>query len=280
MTGWDELRIALEVHRGGSLAGAARRLKVDATTVGRRLTALERQLGGPLFVRRRGDWRLTDLGERVVEAAERAERAVIDALRAAEDVGDPQGAVTVTAPPEVGEMLVAPGVAALRRSHPGITILLVCSLRIFDLARGEADVAVRVGRPRDPSLVGRRLSWVRERYYASPAWLAEHGVPESLEGVDLVAHLPRPTPEGAQVVFSTNSVTSLLAAAEAGIGVALLPDLMARGRDLVPLDALPSFEELPIWLVAHRDLAKTPRVRAVMDAIVASFDRISDRDPG
>jgi DNA-binding transcriptional LysR family regulator len=275
MRSWDDLRFVHAVAERGSLAGAARALRVDATTVGRRIASLEEELGTPIFVRSVSGWRPTERGAAVVAAAARAAEAARDVTRGAAEDG-PRGVVRVTTIESVASWWLAPRLPAILEHWPDISLHVVCTDRTLDLAAGEADVAIRVGRPTTGDLVARRLVTVRERVYASPAWLQAHGVAAeevtTLEGVPVVHVGGRPTdPLDAcgryRPVFRSNSVNAAAAAVHAGVGVGLLPNLVARGLGLVPLPSLPSLEELPLWLVSHRDLLRVARVRAIYDAL-------------
>ena len=283
MPSWDDLRFLLAVHRGGNLASAGARLRVDPTTVGRRIDAFEDTLPSPVFVRRRGGWTLTPLGERVIEAAERAERAWADVWRSADqDAETVRGRVRITTVESIAAHLLAPQLPRLFARHPELEVEVICTPRVLDIARGVADVAIRVGPPSEPDLLARRLARVRERFYTSPAWLASRGL--SAEDVHQLDDVPMLLTTGrGRSVFNTlgqwrcaleaNSVPVVVAATAAGLGVALLPDLLAaKHKDLVVLPNLPVHSDVPVWLVTHPDLARVPRVRAVLDFLSEAGD--------
>lgn len=279
MLSWDDLRFAHALAEQGSLAAAARHLKVDATTVGRRVAALEESLGTPIFIRSASGWHPTARGKEVLAAAARAAEAVREATRAAKDEGSPRGVVRLTTLESVASWWVAPLLPAFASRWPEVSVHLVCTDRPLDLAAGEADIAIRVGRPKQGELVARRLVTIRERVYASPAWLAARGVRadaitslEDLPVVQVAGRRPDPlTALGhARVVLRSNSVNAVAAAVHSGAGVGLLPDLVAKGLGLVALSALPSLEELPLWLVSHADLLRLPRVRVLFDALASA----------
>lgn len=281
MLAWDDLRFARAVAQHGTLAGAARALRVDATTVGRRVAALEHVLGVPVFVRAPSGWRPTEAGERVLEAAELAATAIGQAERIAEEGLAPRGIVRVTAMESVASMLLAPILPSFVMKYPDIRVDVVSTERTLVLGQ-EADIALRIGRPTRGDLIARRLATVRERLYASVGWLAARGLEandvRSLEGLPVLSVGGRPWDplEGLgayREVLRSNSVTVVAQAVRQGVGIALLPNLVARDLGLVPLRGLPSREELPLWLVTHRDLARIPRVRVLFDAIAESADR-------
>lgn len=279
MLSWDDMRVALAVHEHGTLTRAGRALGIDPTTVGRRITALEASLGVPIFLRLSQGWQTTEPGERVLVAATQAAHALRRAERVAHEDEPPSGVVRVTAMESVASQLLTRVMPSFARRWPLVSVDVICTTRTLDLHRGEADIALRVGRPRRPELVARRLTTLREHLYASTDWLTANGYTakslESLDGVPLLQVGGR-DPEllvslgDYRVVLRSNSVTTVAQAARAGVGVALLPDLVAEPHpELVALTAFPPRDELPLWLVTHKDVLRIPRVRVLVDAIAS-----------
>lgn len=281
MLEWSDLRFFLAVHRHGSLAGAGRALRVAPTTVGRRVAALEDRLRAKLFVRSSSGWVLTPAGQRIVPAAERAEEAALDVERLAGGAQQrPEGRVRVATLEVLASQLIAPALPRLLARHPGLRVDLWCGPGVRDIARGEAEVAVRIGRPTDPSLLTRRLTTFRSRPYAARSWLERRGLDAALDRLDGCEVLLFLAPnrwlgdERGRVrpVLRTTEPSVTLAACKAGLGVALLPDLLAAPHaELVALDGLELAQEDPIWLVLHQDLARVARVRAVADFLGEVF---------
>jgi DNA-binding transcriptional LysR family regulator len=282
MYAWDDLRHFLAVARAGSLAAAARHARVDATTVGRRITALEEGLGVALFLRRRDRWTLTPAGERVLPIAERAEATAADIARAAAvDQATPTGRVRLTLLEEVAERVVVPALPGILAALPEVRIDLLCTARRLDLSRGQADLALRLGRPTEPDLVTRRVAVVRERAWASRAWLDRHHLdPESLHHLDgrdvvllLTTERDRWTEDHGRVrvALRATSPSAVWRAVAEGIGVGLIPDLFATDPRLVPLPGLPVVREHALWLTALPSALQVPRVRAVADALVRAL---------
>ncbi len=280
MQDWDDLRHVLAVARAGSLAAASAALRVDATTVGRRIDQVEQRLGSTLFVRQRGAWRTTPVGTRVVAAAEVAERAVLDAAAAARELeARPSGRVHLTTVEAVATWLIAPMLPSFHARWPDVEVQLSTTPTVLDLARGEADLAVRVGSPSEPELVGRRLGTFTEVPYAGRAWLDAGGLDpatlERLEGAPLVvmpgtghrADLVRVG--GGPVALRSGSTSTLMEAVASGLGVGILPTrLAAQDPRLVRLDALGVRRDRSLWLVFREEVGRSPAVRVVIDALV------------
>jgi DNA-binding transcriptional LysR family regulator len=274
---WEDLRHFVMLARVGSLSEAARQLDVDHTTVARRVTALEAALGLRLVDRLPRAYALTDDGRRIAALGERLEdgaHAVLRAARAADPT--PAGTVRVSAPPVFASTLLAPRLIALRRRHPGIVVDLVGESRSADLDRREADMALRLVPPDGDGLVARKLGELSYGLYGAPAYLA--GQPA--EDFAFVAydgsldHVPQQRwlyalAAGRPLAFRANDVASLAAAARSGLGLAVLPDFLAKGDTglaAAPLpEAAPPAPRRPLWLVVHDDLRRAARIRAVMD---------------
>ena len=171
--GLDDLRLLTALAAAGSLAGAARRLKLNHASAWRRLGALEGRLGVRLFERGRDGYAPTPAGEAAIATAQRMLGELTDLERrlAGQDVR-PSGPVRLTTTETLLE-LVMPALAALRASHPGIVVDLVTDNAFFSLTRRDADIALRPAAAAPEGLVARRLGAVATAVYASPAWLSE-----------------------------------------------------------------------------------------------------------
>ena len=275
---WEDVRFFLALARHGSLSAAARQLHVNHATVARRIGALEAALGQVLFERRVDGYGLTRNGEAALEAAAAMEASALE-LSDAVRHDAPQGTVRITAVPSVAK-LVAAGLGGFQAAHPKIAIELITEIRIASLARREADLALRLGRPQDSRLIGRKLTEIHYAFYAAAAVAKTigKGAAAPLIGYDADAEevlearwLARTFP-GRPVGFRSNSNDVQAAAARAGLGMVLLPRYMGdtdQGlREVIGIEPHPPRE---LWLLSPRELARTPRVRAVMDALVAIF---------
>jgi DNA-binding transcriptional LysR family regulator len=274
---WGHLRFFLELVRTGSHSSAAHRIGVDRNTVARRVAALERDLGLTLFERGPQGWRCTPAGHDLAQLASRVEEDVLALTRHA-DARDrsPTGIVRLTTAMHISAHLLAPSLPALAARHPQLVLEVAADQRTFDLTRREADLAVRMGRPRDAGLVMRKLTDVTYGFYASRSWLGGRsravdlardpflGHDESLAGTPHERWIRELAPNR-RVVFRTNSTASLASAARAGVGIALIPRFVGEGDPaLLRLDGpKPAHHEM--WLLVHGELRRTPRVAAVID---------------
>src|SRR5215831_20206022 len=191
MPDWDDIRVFLEVQRSGTLAGAARKLGVDYTTVGRRLRAMERDLGTTLFERKADRFILTEAGEEIRVAGEQMEEAALALERRALGADRSlSGLLRVATTDALAQLLVLPALGTLRERHPDIRVQLLTGPARLDIARREADVAVRYVRPEGGDLISRRLLRIAAAYYGSTGYLAKRPVPPpgtSMRGHDVVA---------------------------------------------------------------------------------------------
>lgn len=277
---WDDVRYAVALARHGSLSATARALGVNHATVSRRLDSLERALGRPLFDRRADGYRPNAAGATVLAEARAMEDGALALLRHADhDKDGPAGRVRLTTARSLALGFLIDRLGALRAQWPAIDLELVLETRITSLARREAEIALRLGRPADSALVGRRMAAIAYAAYAAPAVAAEitaGGTPPLIgdDGEDaasetgwLIRHHP-----GRRVAFSCDSQQAQAAAARAGWGVALLPRFLGDpDPGLVTVDGGPLPPPREIWLLIRPDLAAAPRVRAVADALADLF---------
>ncbi|HZJ56085.1 MAG TPA: LysR family transcriptional regulator [Myxococcaceae bacterium] len=277
MADWEDIRTFLAVMRAGTLAAAGRRLGVDYTTVGRRVRALEEELGLTLFERVRDRYVLTEAAEGLREAAERMEEAALTLERRALGADRTvSGLLRVTTTDALARALVLPAIQALHERHPDIRVHLITSGARLDIGRREADVAVRYVRPDSGELVSRRVARVAATFYAAREYLARRPVPPrptSLRGHDFVAPeewmrtWSRPLPD-ARYVLRSNNMSNLVEAVARGIGIGALHCWLADPLpDLVRLWPDEPLEHDDVYLVLHHDVQRTGRVRAFVEAL-------------
>lgn len=285
---WDDLKYFLAVARTGSLTDAGQRLKASASTVSRRIDALEKKLRAHLFDRHSSGYALTESGMVIREKAEEVEQAALSVERAAlgRDT-HPTGIVRLTASDDIAANLIAPHLGHFCARYPDIVLEIVAQMELADLARREADIALRGARPtRGHFLVRRAGVWHFGLYAARTYAEARHLKPglNDLSAVEIITwtkewkHL-RGGPwfaeyaRGAKIALTSDSRRVHHAACKAGLGVAILPCALAdKEPDLICLLPPKKVLSLPLWLVVHRDLARTARVRVVMEFL---FETVS-----
>ncbi|HUA78345.1 MAG TPA: LysR family transcriptional regulator [Acetobacteraceae bacterium] len=288
MENWEDIRHFLAVAQSGTLSGAARSLKVDHATVSRRLAALEAALDVRLVDRLPRACRLTAIGRQVLARAMEMEAGAHGLARLAKAAHAPLvGRVALSAPPVLVAHLLAAQLARFRAEYPNIRLSLSAQGRQVSLSRREADVALRLVRPAEAGSVARRIGTMPFGLYAHRSY-AHLAVPERWQFIAFdqrFAHMPQQSwllgiAAGRPVACELNHIGEHLIAARAGAGVAGLPCFLGeRDRDLIRIrDEVPPFAR-DIWLAVHRDLRKTPAVRAVMDFVI-SVVRSPEMAPG
>ncbi|MCB9745198.1 MAG: LysR family transcriptional regulator [Alphaproteobacteria bacterium] len=285
---WDDLRFLLALSREGTLTRAARTLRTDATTVRRRVDRLEADLDAVLVLRSGEGWRLTQAGEQAALAGARAEAAVAELRRQTRgSASEVQGRVRLTTVEVLATRLIVPHLRRLRAQHPALSVDLLCTNRTLDLNRGEADVALRMVRPTSGSLRVRRLAEVRERPYVARRLLDRLGFSpkevRSLDALDVVLMMGTGDHRWtlglgeAHVAARSTSASAHYVAVQAGLGVGMLADVMAReDPELVPLPGLEVERSRPLWLLCPEELAEVARVRAVMDFVTELVGQIRE----
>jgi DNA-binding transcriptional LysR family regulator len=281
---WDDLRYFLAVAREGSTIAAAKVLGVSQPTVQRRLAVFQDRLGRRLFESLPSGYRLTGAGQDLLPQAERVEQEIAAFerhLRATEEL---RGTIRVTCPEADFDRLLAPVLERFRAGHPGIAIEFVVSDRPLDLAKGEADVALRGGAVRDQNLIGLKLADVPWFVFGSHSYMARNGAPAGtaelnhhaiIVYVGAIAELKpaqwlRATAPHARIAGSSGSVLGALAAAKAGSGLAILPALVGQADRNLACVLKPDPEATePFTLLVHPDLRENRRVRAFMDFVAA-----------
>jgi DNA-binding transcriptional LysR family regulator len=288
---WNDTRFFLAVARARSLSGAGRTLKVEQSTVGRRLQALETALGARLFDRTPAGHLLTTAGEALLARAERIEDEALSAERALLGrEGRVAGEVRMTTPQAFGNLVIAPLLAELHAQQPEIVVELLADNANLSLTKREADLAMRLGRPQQPLLIIRRLGAVANGIYASRAYLARRGRPRGgdLTGHDVVdyddSYLQKQAiswfhqhTRGGRRTVRVNNSHGLAAAIQAGMGLGPLPCWLGDGTPgLERVMPAQGFVQ-DLWLVLHRDLRYVARIRAVADFFVAGLRRLAPR---
>jgi DNA-binding transcriptional LysR family regulator len=290
--GWELYRSFLAVIREGSLSAAARRLGLTQPTIGRHVESLSASLGVALFTRSPAGLQPTPASLDLVPHAETM-AAAAEALRraASGEAADERGTVRLTASEIMGAEVLPPMLARFRARHPGIVIELVLTNRSEDLLRREADLALRMARPRQAALVARRVGGVGIGLYAHRRYAEAQGLPRSLDelaqhpliGFDRDATSWRSLGETSLAVtrerfaFRSDSDLAQLAALRAGIGIGGCQHPIARReRDLVPVLPRAVRFNLEMWLALHEDLRASRRVRLLFDHLAEELGRYAE----
>ena len=279
---WNDLRYFLAVARGGSTLAAGRTLGVSQTTVARRVAALERSLGFSLFEKRQAGYALTPAGEQLLDRAGAVETSAQQFAEAAlAHSRDLSGAVRITMEEIYATTLFGPLMRELYELHPEIAIEMDTGQAVRDLARGEADIALRSTAEDQPAgHVGRVLCRDDWTPYCSRAYAERHGLPTTPD--ELKQHILIGGGGNAlwpkyqqwlehvgledRVAMHQPTSTTLLSSVRAGIGIAVLPCMIADADpDLV--QCLPPRQNhgRRLWLLTHERVRQTPRVRVVID---------------
>jgi DNA-binding transcriptional LysR family regulator len=290
---WEDVRLFLAVAESGSLSGAARQLRIGQPTVSRRVAALEYTLGAKLFRRRVDGASLTSAGERLLEPARRMAEWAGELGRVAErSHSAPEGLVRITAPPYVAFDLLAPFASFVRGLHPGLRIELISTMHYLDLARGEADLALRL-RPAS----ARDLTTVRSVTHDNAVFVARSlrkRLPKlpKLDDLPWVAWAPPfdqlpPNPQLAALIpgfrpaFTSDNMLVNLAAAEAGAGAIVLPRTahrFSRRSSLVPLAIdLGVHARSVTHLVCAKSALDVPRIRRVIELLSNELSAFTSR---
>lgn len=277
---WDKLQYFLFVARHGTLARAGAALHVDATTVSRRVSALETALGQTLFERAPTGFVLTAAGRALVPHAE-AMAAAAARIHKANDGGPAlSGQLRVSVSEGFGNSFIAPRIAGFVAAHPELEIDLVASSGFLNPSRREADMAVLLARPRKGPLITRKLSNYSLGIYA-PAGRADWheavaAAPLSRTGIPVIGYMPDIlyAPEldylgeiepGLRATVRSSSILAQRRMIAGGAGVGVLPCFLASGDPALVRVRGEQTVARAFWLALHRDVAPQPRIRAFID---------------
>jgi DNA-binding transcriptional LysR family regulator len=287
---WDLFQSLHAVLTAGSLSAAAKARRLTQPTIGRHIDQLERQLGAPLFLRSPRGLQPTELAltlrPHLDDMAAAAAAAIRDASGAADGVG---GVVRVAASEIMGVEALPPILAAFRREHPAIDVELVLSNRIEDLTRRDADIAVRMSRPTQNTLVAKKVGGLGCAFYASAEYLERHGAPQTFDELDahtLIGYdtippgladalgIGRPITRD-QFAFRSDNDVAQLAAIRAGFGIGVCQNQLARRWGLTPVIPGQFYFELDIWICMHENLKGSRRMRLMFDHLAAALGAIA-----
>ena len=277
---WDDLRVFLHAARAGNLSQTAKRMRLDHSTVSRRIAQMEASLGIAVFERHRTGLKLNEIGERLLRHAEKVESAVI-AIHEEASIGDTEGlagTVRLATMEGIASLYLAQRFSNLRQTMPQLTVELVTSAQTVYVHKREADLFVSFFQPPGPGLISERIGKFGLGLYASRGYLDGHGTPESLRDlaealVRVLYRGPDPGGFGALARRRHRGAPHRLPlqqhdrADERGRGRSrhrAVAELRNRGRpDLIPVLPGLASTSREVWLNVHGDLQFAPRIRAV-----------------
>lgn len=273
---WDDLRVFIAAARAGSATSAAQRLGLDATTVARRIAALETALKATLFVRARTGLQLTAAGGRLMQTALLAESAMNEVA----DLGQHDliaGTIRISASEGFGSQILAPALVGLRSRYPGLSLELIANPGFLSPLTREVDMAITLSPPKSDRLLVEPLTEYELGLFASSDYLSGSGLPKDAEDLkhhQMVGYVQDQVyaPEllyleeinaGLRAALASSSIRAQLQIISAGGGVGVLPCFMAAGLERVLAGEVRLKRRF--WMATHRDVAMTARVRAVRD---------------
>jgi DNA-binding transcriptional LysR family regulator len=276
MFDWQDLYFFTVLARTQSLSAAARELQVEHATVGRRIDALEKSLGLRLVDRLPRSRPLTEDGRALARLASGMTQIStnINQLSRLASI-EVAGTVRVSAPPSMAIYCIAPQIAALRLAHPKLNVVLLPSLSMAALDKGEADIALRTVRPDEDALIRRKIGTVRFALYGNAEFVSRPPEQWSFIGYDQSRdHLPQQQwlhqlRRHRSVVFSASDLASQQMAARFGVGAVVLPTTVGDndgGLQRLLVDSEPPTRD--IWMAVYPDLRRSPSVNAVMEFLV------------
>jgi len=287
---WNTLKVFLSIAHSGSLAGAAKDLKVNHSTVFRRLKNFEDNIQGKVFERINNRYELTQLGLSVLEQAQKIEASFADLDRTI--IGkniEPKGVVKITAPNNIVYRYLSSSLVQFNRDYPEIQINILVSNQMVNMSNRQADIAVRATPAPPEHLMGKLLTRFNWSIYAGDNYQHTHSLPEN---IDQLAGHPLIGATGVlqelsafrwleqrfakAIITRADDLTSMSYLAQSEQGLALLPDDQARAG-IKKLFSIPQIAPSDIWVLTHPDLRNVTRVKLVMQHISQMF--IENRSP-
>ncbi|MGB3471489.1 MAG: LysR family transcriptional regulator [Erythrobacter sp.] len=292
---WNHVRAFLATAEEGSFSAAAKVLQSTQPTIGRQIAALEEDLGITLVERSGRGLLLTSAGEELLEYVRAMGDAVTKISMVAEgQAADVEGSVTVTATDLMSTAVLPNILRPLREAAPKLRIRIDSADDLRDLMRREADIAVRHARPEQPELIARHVGIIGAHLYAATEYLDQVGRPETPREIAKLDFVGIPDPRRLlpateamgipfreeNFVIRPESATVTWQLVKEGYGISMLPDPLCQktvGIEEV-LPGLPAIE-IDVWLVTHRELRTSRRIRLVYDALYDGLKKMLAQNP-
>ncbi|MCH4565387.1 LysR family transcriptional regulator [Halomonas sp. EGI 63088] len=290
---WDDTRAFLAVARRGTLSAAAVELNLGIATLSRRIERLEAALNLPLFVRQQSGYQLTEDGADLIEKAAALEAAAQAFTSGADTQAQMSGQVRLATAENLATELILPALPEFRAQYPELLVEVVTDISTTNLHRRDADLAVRMVRPERGNVTLRRLGTLGYGLYCSSDYASQREANPDLGDYDtdafitwgeMQSHLPAAQwveriLRGRKPALTTTSLAAQVAAAKAGLGLAVLPHFIARDVGLVCVASDIGVDQ-PIYLVIQTDLARSRRIRALADFLTDLVIRNRERLSG
>jgi DNA-binding transcriptional LysR family regulator len=286
---WDDLKVFLAVARTGNLAQTARLLRVDHSTVSRRVAQLETALGYGVFERSRMGFRMNEQGERLLVRAEAIESEIIGIRGETQEAVNAAGTVKLATMEGIASLYLAPRIVLLKEIAPKLRLELITSPQVIHVNRREADLFLSFFKPTGQGLVSQFLGAFKLHLYANPKYIQSKGgaplTKEALREFDFITYIDdliqvdsvrwlRDVIDDVPFVFNSNSMIAQMMAAVGGLGVVLLPRFSVhKNSSLVPIlpDVMTTTRE--IWLNVHQDLQFAPRIKTVVNFLKQQVEK-------
>lgn len=288
---WDDARVFLAVARTGTLSGASVQVGGGIATISRRIERLESALGVPLFARHQSGYRLTDDGAALVEKAESLEAAAMRFGAQIETLAEVSGRVRLATAENLANPIIIPELASLLRKHPRLELEIVTDVSSVNLHRRDADLAIRMIKPKHGNVTVRRLGVLGFGLYGSKEYFAARdrvgndvagldsqvflGWTEAYQALPAARWIER-VARGKPPSLVTSTLSAQLSAARSGMGLAILPHFLALEAGLEALPVELGIDQ-SIWIVIHSDLTTSRRVRTVADHVIEIIQKNRER---
>ena len=283
---WDDIRLFLGVARTSSFNKAAEVLRINQATVSRRIGQLERRLGTKLFDRHGKGVRMTPAARSVMERAEGMEASAQAIERQLVGVDcELQGNVRIAATEGIAAAWLTPRLLTFMRAHPRIVVEVLSGTELADLARREADIAIRLSRPMEPGLVGIQVGSMKFSLYCSRPYADIYGIPKTMDELyshrivdhgpysrltfwqDIIKHCDT-------ISYRTNTSSCYLEAVKSGYGIGVFPTYTPKyiASYLIEI-SIPLDNAFDIWLLSHEETRNSAKIKALLGFIRDQFAR-------